>query len=224
VKGNTLKPYTRKVEQRESQVQNHPRVTCRGHADADGQEVVETWDCVDGCPVKALGDQSGKSRSSSRPRPRGGASGFLEKLPDPQGEEYHDDQGTAARFFPQFPGPPFMYCPKASRSERRLGLDGEQAKHPTMKPRALMDWLVSLVARPGSVILDPFMGSGTTIMACAGRCSAIGIEQDPVYMDWARRRVLHAWAGGGGAGDDPGEGGGGTSVGVWRGQTMARRL
>jgi site-specific DNA-methyltransferase (adenine-specific) len=63
------------------------------------------------------------------------------------------DTGGASRYF---------YCAKASRRER-----GEGNKHPTVKPLKLMQWLVRLVTPPKGVVLDPFMGSGTTGIACA---------------------------------------------------------
>jgi len=67
--------------------------------------------------------------------------------------------------------------------------------HPTVKPLALMRWLVKLVAQPGDVVLDPFMGSGTTGVACAeeGR-EFIGIEREAEYVEIARRRIEAASA------------------------------
>ncbi len=62
--------------------------------------------------------------------------------------------------------------------------------HPTVKPTDLMRWLVRLVTPPGGVVLDPFMGSGST-----GRGAAlegfgfVGIEQDGEYLEIARRRI-----------------------------------
>lgn len=124
----------------------------------------------------------------------------------------HDDTGGASRFF---------YVAKASRSERNAGLDGmperkvnrysamaqgplpqqtptdgviETNHHPTVKPIALMRWLVRLVTPVGGVVLDPFMGSGTT--GCAARMEGfrfIGIEQDAEYAAIADRRIRH-WA------------------------------
>lgn len=92
----------------------------------------------------------------------------------------HDDTGTAARFY---------YCAKAPKSER-LG-----SKHPTQKPLALMTYLVRLVAPPGALILDPFMGSGTTGVGCidAGR-RFVGVEQDKDYFRTARDRIRRAQA------------------------------
>ncbi len=62
--------------------------------------------------------------------------------------------------------------------------------HPTVKPVALMEYLVRLVSRSGQTVLDPFMGSGTTGIACAnvGR-EFIGIEKEPEYVEIARRRI-----------------------------------
>lgn len=69
------------------------------------------------------------------------------------------------------------------------------AEHPTQKPLPLMQELVSLFTNPEDLILDPFMGSGTTLVACAkmGR-RGIGIELDPKYFDIAVKRVREAYA------------------------------
>jgi DNA modification methylase len=87
-----------------------------------------------------------------------------------------EDSGTAARFF---------YTAKASKRER-----GDGNTHPTVKPLALIRWLVRLVCPPGGVCLDPFLGSGTTALACSleGR-ACVGIEREAEYVDIARRRV-----------------------------------
>ena len=66
-------------------------------------------------------------------------------------------------------------------------------EHPTQKPMDLMAYLVRLSVRPGAVCLDPFMGSGTTGVACVelGR-RFIGIELDEKYFDIACRRIEQA--------------------------------
>ena len=90
----------------------------------------------------------------------------------------HGDTGTAARFF---------YCAKASPSDRN---DAGPNLHPTVKPTALMEYLVRLVTPPGGVVLDPFAGSGTTgKAACQLGAQFIGIEKDASYADLARRRI-----------------------------------
>jgi len=63
--------------------------------------------------------------------------------------------------------------------------------HPTQKPLALMRWCVNMTE---GLVLDPFMGSGTTLVACAkmGR-KGIGIELEPKYFDIACRRVEEAY-------------------------------
>ena len=96
----------------------------------------------------------------------------------------HDDNGgSAARFF---------YCAKASRAERDAGLDGINP-HPTIKPINLMRYLVRLTKTPtGGIVLDPFMGSGTTGCACAleGR-EFIGIEKEAEYVEIAEKRIAY---------------------------------
>jgi site-specific DNA-methyltransferase (adenine-specific) len=86
------------------------------------------------------------------------------------------DSGGASRFF---------YCAKVSKSER-----GEGNNHPTLKPIALMRYLARLVTPPGATVLDPFMGSGSTGLACqAEGFDFIGIEREAAYMEIARRRL-----------------------------------
>lgn len=113
--------------------------------------------------------------------------------------------GAAARFF---------YCAKASKKDRDEGLDCFDAKyaprdngfsnkisgsklpraniHPTVKPTDLMAYLCRLVTPPGGVVLDPFMGSGST-----GKASVregfrfIGIEMDAEYLAIAEARIAH---------------------------------
>jgi DNA modification methylase len=67
--------------------------------------------------------------------------------------------------------------------------------HPCAKPLPWMNWLVNRVSRFDETILDPFMGSGTTGVACAnlGR-KFIGIEIEPKYFDIACERIRAAYA------------------------------
>jgi DNA modification methylase len=103
----------------------------------------------------------------------------------------------------------FLYCPKASRAERDAGCErlprrtldlfpnaggGSNAHnfHPTVKPLALMRWLVRLLCPPGGVVLDPTTGSGSTGAAAVleGR-RFIGIELDPAYIGIAAARIAY---------------------------------
>ncbi|WP_242136990.1 site-specific DNA-methyltransferase [Sphingomonas sp. TREG-RG-20F-R18-01] len=74
---------------------------------------------------------------------------------------HHGDTGSAARFFNSFPldADPVFYQAKATKADRA------GSKHPTVKPVALMQWLVRLVTPPNGTVLDPFAGSGTTAEA-----------------------------------------------------------
>lgn len=90
----------------------------------------------------------------------------------------------------------FFYCAKPTTAEREEGteaLGGEEGKrkniHPTVKPVDLMAYLCRLVCQPGGVILDPFMGSGSTGKAAlAEGFSFIGIERDPEFFKIAQAR------------------------------------
>jgi site-specific DNA-methyltransferase (adenine-specific) len=67
--------------------------------------------------------------------------------------------------------------------------------HPCPKPLAWIEWLVGLTSRPGNTVFDPFLGSGTTGVACvnAGR-RFIGVELSREYFDIACRRIERAYA------------------------------
>lgn len=86
------------------------------------------------------------------------------------------DSGSASRFF---------YTAKASKDEK-----GEDNKHPTVKPVDLMKYLVKLVTRKKQIVLDPFMGSGTTAIACMLlQRNFIGFEISKEYYDIAQSRL-----------------------------------
>ena len=102
----------------------------------------------------------------------------------------YNDTGSAARFF---------YCAKPSRAEREEGLEwleasdnGRRNIHPTVKPIDLMRWLVRLVCPKGGTVLDPFCGSGTTLIAAhLEGMTPIGIEQQAEYVKIAQERFGH---------------------------------
>jgi DNA modification methylase len=88
---------------------------------------------------------------------------------------HYGDAGGPSRFY---------FTAKASPNER----DGSD--HPTVKPRSLMRWLVRLVTPPGGVVLDPFAGSGTTLLAARDEhLRAIGIEREPAHAADAAHRL-----------------------------------
>ena len=86
--------------------------------------------------------------------------------------------GGASRFF---------YSAKAPRSERP-NVGGVQ--HPTVKPLAIMRWLIRLVTPPGGTVLDPFAGSGTTIEAALIEgFNPVGIEMETDYLPLIQHRI-----------------------------------
>jgi site-specific DNA-methyltransferase (adenine-specific) len=128
-------------------------------------------------------------------------------------KEFNSGSGSAARFF---------YCAKASKKDRNEGLEGfalvrkvfmatkngtgEPSKglerfttepsanhHPTVKPTSLMQYLVRLVTPPNGIVLDPFLGSGSTAKAATLLgFKWIGCEITPEYIPIIKARV--AWA------------------------------
>ncbi len=65
-----------------------------------------------------------------------------------------------------------------------------QRQHPTQKPIELMEYIIENYTKPGDIILDPFMGSGTTGVACKNlNRSFIGIELDKTYFELAKERI-----------------------------------
>ena len=133
--------------------------------------------------AQELDKQSGISRSraniKSDNRKNNGKSMFLDGIHNP--ENSYNDTGGASRFF---------YVAKASRNERTC-YGQVNNNHPTVKPLKLMEYLCILTKTPtGGIVLDPFVGSGTTCMAAkkVGR-DFIGIEKEPDYVAIAEARI-----------------------------------
>lgn len=152
--------------------------------------------------------------SSGRPRNNGAFESVAKGAETPRISHGHeDDGGSAARFF---------YCAKARKKDRNDGCDAlpdveggmrsetsgqhitrrdggapgpTKNNHPTVKPTPLMQYLCRLVTPPGGLVLDPFMGSGST-----GRGAVlegfrfIGFEQSAEYVEIARARIAAAAA------------------------------
>ena len=96
------------------------------------------------------------------------------------------DSGSASRYF---------YCAKASKRDRNDGCENIN-NHPTVKPTSLMQYLVRLVAPKGSVILDPFNGSGSTGKAVLyenkdrqADYKYIGIDLSEEYLEISKQRL-----------------------------------
>jgi len=116
-----------------------------------------------------------KPRVLRRNKETTGWSGGSQKT-DNAGAITGDNGGSAARFF---------YCPKASKQDREEG-----NTHPTVKPTALMAYLCRLITPTGGVVLDPYMGSGSTGKAAVREgFSFVGCELDTDYYEIATERV-----------------------------------
>lgn len=95
------------------------------------------------------------------------------------------DSGSAARFFHAFPPDtdPIIYNSKAGKADRA------GSKHPTVKPVALMQYLIRHITPPGGTVLDPFAGSGTTAEAAMREgFDCILMEQEDEYAEFLRSR------------------------------------
>lgn len=124
--------------------------------------------------------QQGDLNETGRNRP---SSGRFGDMPPPAAHRARiESDKSAARFF---------YCAKASKSDR-----GTANSHPTVKPTDLMRYLCRLVTPPGGIVLDPFMGSGSTGKAAVLEgFQFIGVEREAEYIDIAAARILHAVGG-----------------------------
>jgi DNA modification methylase len=129
-----------------------------------------------------LDRQSGVSKAGAPRSDRGTGGIWAEGNGIPVGPQY-GDTGGASRFF---------YIAKPSKAERNAGLE-ESSTHPTVKPLTLMRYLVRLVTPPGGTVLEPFAGSGTTLMAATMEgFNSIGIEMTDDYLPIIEGRVR--WA------------------------------
>ena len=152
-----------------------------GHADENGMEIIEEWNCHDDCPIKIMDEQSGNVGG------KWGKQGDTIKGSDAKkGEKYIGDHGGASRFF---------YTAKPSSTERNAGLGNQENIHPTKKPVDLMRYLVQMFSTPdGGVVYDPFSGSGATLIACKILDRPyIGSEMDPEYYEICKQRLTFDW-------------------------------
>lgn len=161
------------------------RTTPERFAEARAGEALGRWPAnviLDEHQADELDQQSGTLTSGANPARRG-ADGSRTAYGEFGGQEDANpargaDAGGASRFF---------YTAKAATDER---ITHQGTAHPTVKPLALMRWLVRLVTPPGGTVLEPFAGSGTTVEACileGFRCVAIEREAD--YLPLITQRI-----------------------------------
>ena len=159
---------------------------------------------------KLLDEQSGTTKSSKRGAHNNKKTEHTNTYTPPNAmysdDNTYGDEGGASRFF---------YCPKASKKDRDEGLTIEsksikgrdegqdktsiaykarpterQNIHPTVKPTDLMGYLIRLVTPKGGIVLDPFMGSGSTGKAAVLEgMDFVGIERELEYYEIAKQRI-----------------------------------
>ncbi len=161
----------------------------------DIPEIVDDWRCSEDCAVRCLNDQG---RSDDAPARRDASSGHGGA----------SDVVTRADYLSEAEVSRFFYCSKAGPKERwgycvtcevavpydeRIGHVAAPHKlvvHPTQKSEDLMRYLIRLITPPGGRVLDPFGGSGSTLIAArAEGFSATIIEKDPTFVKIARGRL-----------------------------------
>jgi len=189
------------------------------HADPDGKETIAAWECVEDCPVRILGEQSGELKSGTGAVKRDTSAGWQGSAYGQESREAgtpnveYGDRGTCARFF---------YQAKASRSERNLGLDDfywmrdksspvgftrisqseweqlpkrQRAQgniHPTVKPLGIIEYIAKLIMPPENrKLLVPFSGSGSEMLGAlkVGWKHIVGIDIISEYNDINRARI-----------------------------------
>ena len=173
---------------------------CLGHGDAGKSQSGATFHAdeatspagrfpanvlLDEHAAKEMDEQSGPAGAHGESR-GDGTHGMLGWQSDNR-QTTNVGSGGASRFFPVF-----KYQAKAPKKERPVieREDGSKIQHNTVKPLALMEWLVSLIVPPGGVVLDPFAGSGTTLQAALNKgFTPIGIEQDADYIKLIEKRL-----------------------------------
>ena len=137
--------------------------------------------------AKEMDEQSGNVKGAVSNGRTGASNGYGGGYGGQRQEAGYADSGGASRFFPVF-----KYQAKAPKKERPVieREDGGKIQHPTVKPLALLEWLVELITPPGGIVLDPFAGSGTTLQAAINKgFTPIGIEQDADYIKLIEERL-----------------------------------
>jgi DNA modification methylase len=187
-----------------------------GFTDENGEETIEDWICVDDCPIKIMDEQSGESKSNDTKRNRNTIGSF--GMPNDNTPEYNDKGGASRFFYCAKASKSERNAGLEGFDEKSVGtlnsnssdldnyggmslggasLKGEHKNpipraniHPTVKPVSIMRYLAKLITPPNGIVLDPFLGSGTTGCAVAlENFNFIGIERETEYVEIAKARI-----------------------------------
>ena len=158
-----------------NRAEDKPRLKKTGMA--YGTETVSAFECTPGCAVAELDRQSRLLKSGHlKPVETKKQNVVYGTYNQENINEFKPNEGGASRFF---------YCAKASKREK-----GECNTHPTVKATKLMSYLITMITPTNGIVLDPFMGSGSTgVAAIKLGLHFIGIEYDREYFDIANKRI-----------------------------------
>ena len=144
-------------------------------------DTVETWPKTRSYPFASSGSKGGSTYGSS-----GAPTEQTSAVPSGRwpANLIHDGSEEVVSLFPA-DAARFFYCAKTTKKDR-----GADNRHPTVKPTDLMRYCVKLVTPVGGVVLDPFMGSGSTGKgALLEGMNFVGVELDPEYAKIAIARL-----------------------------------
>lgn len=178
--------------------------------------ILDDSDCVE----EEFAKYGQSSSSSYRPPDAGGTGNTLTFKHDTGEHRGHNDTGTVSRYFKHCEADaPFFYSAKASQKERNMGCEELELKlkigysytdepndpangmfkdrdtksfnhHPTVKPLSLMKYLITMFTPPQGIVLDPFAGSGSTLVAAKQLgFDFIGIELTAEYIPIINARL-----------------------------------
>jgi len=142
---------------------------------------VPVYECVDGCAVKTLDEQQKE------------ASRFFYCAKVSKKERNAGCENLEEKLW-KHPGLSGSVAEDGVSNKNGQGTVRGKSKndHPTVKPIALMSYLVKLITPPGGVVLDPFMGSGSTGCACVQEgFDFVGMEMDADYVEISKARIEH---------------------------------
>jgi len=188
--------------------------------DSKGYETVESWNCHPDCAVRILDEQSGELKSGARKggedfklgrykdqkghwgikkggtceSSSGGASRFFYCAKASRRERNVGLELMKDKMFGQSGGAQVALRKGQSKyKQEHIGLNRiKKVKndHPTVKPIALFQYLIKLVTRKGQIVFDPFVGSGTTVIAALlSERKSIAIDNNSQYLKIAKARI-----------------------------------
>ena len=190
---------------------HHPDCECIG----TGEEEVENWNCHEDCPIRIMDEQSGITKTGDiKPYFQKNIDSYSGSMPEIREVYFKGDKGGASRFFycakasksernkglDSFEEKQSVggggglgdYIEDVNSASGKYGSEKAPNKnfHPTVKPVALMRYLVRLITPPNGIVLDPFNGSGTTGIACKlEEMNYVGLELDAEYCKIAQARI-----------------------------------